>query len=262
MNQVLICLFVPFLGTVIGSALVFLIKKEMPPLLEKSLLAFAAGVMTAAPVWSLLIPAFESARNQDYGSLSFLPPAVGFWAGMLFLLLLDSLIPHLHMHSNVPEGPRSGLDKNTMMVLAITLHNIPEGMAVGAVLAGLLSESEGMTAAGALSLSLGMAIQNIPEGAVVSLPLRNSGHSRRRAFLSGIVSGAAEPAGAVAAILLAGLAVPFLPYMLSFAAGAMIYVVVEELIPEMSEGSHTNVTTIVFGIGFTLMMCLDALPQP
>ncbi|WP_019002695.1 ZIP family metal transporter [Succinimonas amylolytica] len=260
MNQILICLAVPFLGTVIGSALVYLMKRDMPSLLEKSLLAFAAGVMTAASVWSLLIPAFESARDQDYGSLAFLPPVAGFWAGMLFLLLLDSLIPHLHMHSEVPEGPKSKLDKNAMMVLAITLHNIPEGMAVGAVLAGLLSGSATMTSAGAFSLALGIAIQNIPEGAVVALPLRSCGHSRHRAFLSGTLSGAAEPLGAIATVLLAGLAVPVLPYMLSFAAGAMIYVVVEELIPEMSEGSHTNVTTLVFGIGFTLMMCLDSLP--
>jgi ZIP family zinc transporter len=261
MNQILICLLIPFAGTVIGAALVFLIKNKIPPVIEKSLLAFAAGVMTAAAVWSLLLPAFDAAKDQDYGNLAFIPPVAGFWIGILFLLLLDNLIPHLHIHSETPEGPRSRLSKNTMMVLAITLHNIPEGMAVGATLAGILSGSAIMTVAGAFSLALGIAIQNVPEGAVVALPLRVSGHSRRRAFVSGTLSGIVEPLGAIATIMLAGLALPLLPYFLAFAAGAMIYVVVEELIPEMSEGEHTNVTTLVFSLGFTLMMTLDSLPS-
>ncbi len=248
-------LLLPFLGTALGAGCVFFLRGDMHTLVRRGLTGFAAGVMTAASVWSLLIPAIE--RSGHWERWAFVPAFIGFWLGILFLLLLDHLIPHLHMGINEAEGPKTALGRNTMMVLAVILHNIPEGIAVGVVYAGLLTEEAGITAAGALALSLGIAVQNFPEGAIISMPLRSEGMGKGRAFLWGALSGAVEPLGALAAIVLAGLAVPALPYLLSFAAGAMLYVVVEELIPEMSEGSHWNMGTLCFTLGFTVMMALD-----
>ena len=245
----------PFLGTALGSAMVFFIKGSMNRKVEKLLLGFAAGVMIAASVWSLLIPSIEMAADQ--GHVAWIPALVGFLLGMMFLLLLDSLIPHLHLDSEKPEGIRARLGKSTMLVLAVTLHNIPEGMAVGVTFAGVLMGDTGITMAGALALSLGIAIQNFPEGAIVSMPLCGGGISKQRAFVYGVLSGFVEPVGAILTILLTGLIVPFLPYFLSFAAGAMIYVVVEELIPESQSGKHTNIGTIGVALGFALMMVLD-----
>ena len=253
--EVFLGILIPFLGTTLGAACVFLMKKSLGDLVQRSLAGFAAGVMVAASIWSLLIPAI--AQSDHMGRLSFLPALAGFWAGVLFLLLLDRLIPHLHVGSDQAEGPKSRLQRTTMMVLAVTLHNIPEGMAVGVVYAGYLSGQAQITAAGALALSLGIAIQNFPEGAIISLPLRAEGMKKSRAFLDGVLSGVVEPIGAVLTILAARHVIPALPYLLSFAAGAMLYVVVEELIPEMSQGTHTNVGTIFFAIGFSLMMVLD-----
>ena len=223
--------------------------------IQRALTGFAAGVMVAASVWSLLIPAMEQAA--DLGRLAFFPAVVGFWLGILFLLLLDHLIPHLHQNSLQAEGPKSQLQRTTMMVLAVTLHNIPEGMAVGVVYAGYLAGTAQITAAGALALSLGIAIQNFPEGAIISMPLRAEGMKKSWAFWGGVLSGVVEPMGAVLTILAAGIVVPALPYLLSFAAGAMLYVVVEELIPEMSQGQHSNVGTVFFAVGFSVMMVLD-----
>ncbi len=248
-------LLIPFLGTALGAACVFFMKKTMSEFLQKVLSGFAAGVMVAASVWSLIIPAIE--QSEGMGKWSFVPAVVGFWIGIGFLLLLDQLIPHLHISSTEAEGPRSKLKKTTMLVLAVALHNIPEGMAVGVVYAGLISGKPGITIMGALALSIGIAIQNFPEGAIISMPLRANGVKKSKAFLYGILSGVVEPIGAVLTILAAGLIVPALPYMLSFAAGAMIYVVVDELIPEMAEGKHSNWGTVFFSIGFTLMMTLD-----
>ena len=248
-------LLIPFLGTVLGSACVFFMKNGMSDPLQRSLSGFATGVMTAASVWSLLIPALEQAENL--GKWSFIPAAVGFWAGILFLLLLDRIIPHLHINEDKAEGPKSRLQKTTMLVLAVTLHNIPEGMAVGVVFAGFLSGNSGITAAGVLALSLGIAIQNFPEGAIISMPLRAEGVSKSGAFLRGALSGIVEPIGALITLAAAKLVLPALPYFLSFAAGAMLYVVVEELIPEMSAGEHSNIGTVFFAIGFCLMMILD-----
>ncbi|MDO4944550.1 MAG: ZIP family metal transporter [Ruminococcus sp.] len=248
-------LAVPFLGTALGSACVFFMRRNLNLLVQRSLTGFAAGVMTAASVWSLLLPSIE--QSEHMGKLSFVPAAVGFLIGMLFLLLLDKLIPHLHMNSSKSEGIKTKLSKNTMLLLAVTLHNIPEGMAVGVVYAGLLYGNAEITAAGAFALSLGIAIQNFPEGAIISMPLRAEGVKRSKAFFYGVLSGAAEPVGAILTILAAGLVIPAMPYLLSFAAGAMIYVVVEELIPEMSEGEHSNIGTIAFAVGFTAMMILD-----
>ena len=248
-------LLIPFLGTSLGSACVFFMRHELSRTVQRSLTGFAAGVMTAASVWSLIIPAMDMASGM--GRLSFLPAAVGFWAGVLFLLLLDSFIPHLHMNSEKAEGLPSKLARSAMLLLAVTLHNIPEGMAVGIVYAGLLSGSADMTAGGALALALGIAIQNFPEGAIISMPLHAGGKSRARAFADGVLSGAVEPVGALITILFARLFLPVMPYLLSFAAGAMIYVVVEELIPEMSEGEHSNIGVVMFSVGFTLMMMLD-----
>lgn len=248
-------ILLPFLGTTAGAGCVFFMKHSLGDKIQRTLTGFAAGVMVAASVWSLLIPAMEQAASL--GKLAFLPAAIGFFAGILFLLLLDRLIPHLHRGSNEAEGVRSQLTRTTMMVLAVTLHNLPEGMAVGVVYAGYLSGNAGITAAGALALSLGIAIQNFPEGAIISLPLRAEGVSRRRAFAGGVLSGAVEPIGAVLTILAARFLLPILPYLLSFAAGAMIYVVVEELIPEMSGGKHSNLGTVFFAVGFTVMMILD-----
>ena len=246
---------IPFLGTVLGSACVFFLRKNIGDLVQRALTGFAAGVMVAASIWSLLIPAMEQAA--DLGKLAFFPAAVGFWLGILFLLLLDHIIPHLHRNSQQAEGPHSQLQRTTMMVLAVTLHNIPEGMAVGVVYAGYLAGTAQITAAGALALSLGIAIQNFPEGAIISMPLRAEGMKKGRAFWGGVLSGIVEPIGAVLTILAAGIVVPALPYLLSFAAGAMLYVVVEELIPEMSQGQHSNVGTVFFAVGFSVMMVLD-----
>ena len=248
-------ILIPFLGTSLGAACVFFMKRALSDRVRRALTGFAAGVMVAASVWSLLIPAIE--QSADLGRWSFLPAAAGFWIGILFLLILDHVIPHLHQKSGQVEGPRSQLQRTTMMVLAVTLHNIPEGMAVGVVYAGFLSGSPQITAAGALALSLGIAIQNFPEGAIISMPLRAEGVSKGKAFRDGVLSGIVEPIGAVLTILAARLIVPALPCLLSFAAGAMLYVVVEELIPEMSQGAHSNLGTIFFATGFSLMMALD-----
>ncbi len=248
-------LLIPFLGTALGSACVFFMRKELNNLVQRALTGFAAGVMVAASIWSLIIPAME--QSEHMGRLSFVPAFIGFWLGILFLLLLDSVIPHLHMNADKAEGPHSKLARTTMMVLAVTLHNIPEGMAVGVVYAGLISGNSTITSGGALALAIGIAIQNFPEGAIISMPLRAEGKSRIRAFADGVMSGAVEPVGALLTIFAAGMFVPFMPYLLSFAAGAMIYVVVEELIPEMSEGKHSNIGVLMFALGFTLMMALD-----
>ena len=255
MSQTVYGVLIPCLGTSLGAACVFFMRRQFSDAVQRVLIGFAAGVMVAASVWSLLIPAIEQVAWM--GKLAFLPAFVGFWIGILFLLGLDHLIPHLHARSNQTEGPKSRLQKTTMMVLAVTLHNIPEGMAVGVVYAGLLSGTAQITAAGALALSLGIAIQNLPEGAIISMPLRAEGESKGRAFLSGVLSGVVEPIGAVLTILGASLIVPALPYLLSFAAGAMLYVVVEELIPEMSQGKHSNLGTLAFAAGFSIMMALD-----
>ena len=248
-------ILIPFLGTSLGAASVFFMKDALSDGVQRALTGFAAGVMVAASVWSLLIPAIEQAAGM--GKWSFVPAAAGFWIGVLFLLALDHVIPHLHRNSASAEGPKSRLQRTTMMVLAVTLHNIPEGMAVGVVYAGWLSGSAQITAAGALALSLGIAIQNFPEGAIISLPLRAEGAGRGRAFAGGVLSGIVEPIGAMLTLLAAQLIVPALPYLLSFAAGAMLYVVVEELIPEMSQGAHSNTGTLFFALGFSVMMILD-----
>ena len=253
--EVLFGILIPFIGTTLGSACVFFMKKSLGDLVQRSLAGFAAGVMVAASIWSLLIPAIE--QSEDMGKLSFLPAFIGFWVGVLFLLLLDRLIPHLHIGSDKAEGPKSKLGRTTMMVLAVTLHNIPEGMAVGVMYAGFLAGNSQITAASALALSLGIAIQNFPEGAIISMPLKAEGESKGKAFLGGVLSGVVEPVGAVLTLLAARLVIPALPYLLSFAAGAMLYVVVEELIPEMSQGRHSNIGTIFFAVGFSIMMTLD-----
>ena len=245
----------PFLGTTVGAAFVFFLKGSMNRNLQRSLSGFAAGVMVAASVWSLIIPAID--QSEHLGKFAFLPAFVGVWLGFLFLMLLDKIIPHLHIGSDCPEGSPCSLGKSTMMVLAVALHNLPEGMAVGVVAAGWLSGSNSISFASALALSLGIAMQNLPEGAIISLPLKSNGMNRGRAFGYGVASGIVEPIGAVVTILLAGLVVPILPYLLAFAAGAMLYVVVEELIPEMSEGEHSHIGVLSFALGFTLMMVLD-----
>lgn len=248
-------IIIPFLGTSAGAACVFFMKKNMSEQLSRILTGFAAGVMVAASVWSLLIPAME--QSDGMGRLAFIPAVTGFWGGILFLLLLDHVIPHLHQHSNSVEGPKSRLQRTTMMVLAVTLHNIPEGMAVGVVYAGYLAGNRNISAMAALALSLGIAIQNFPEGAIISMPLRAEGMKKGKAFWGGVLSGIVEPIGAVLTILAAGIVIPALPYLLSFAAGAMLYVVVEELIPEMSQGKHSNIGTVFFAVGFSVMMMLD-----
>ena len=250
-----IIIAIPFLGTVLGSAMVFFMKKEMDAKLGKLLLGFASGVMIAASVWSLLIPAIEMSEEQ--GKWSWLPATAGFLLGMGFLLLLDSLVPHLHIDSEKPEGMKSDFRKTTMLVLAVTLHNLPEGMAVGVTFAGAMLAGTGITMAGALALAVGIAIQNFPEGAIISMPLRSAGASKGKAFLYGVLSGIVEPVGSIITILLAAQVVPILPYLLAFAAGAMIYVVVEELIPEAQAGEHTNIGTVGVAIGFALMMVRD-----
>ena len=254
-NEIITGLLLPFLGTSAGSACVFFMKKELSRNVQRMLAGFAAGVMTAASVWSLIMPAMELSAGM--GRLAFIPAAAGFWFGVLFLLLLDTVIPHLHMNAEKAEGMPSKLARTTMMVLAVTLHNIPEGMAVGIVYAGLLHGTAEMSAGGAFALALGIAIQNFPEGAIISMPLRAEGKKKMAAFGGGVLSGAVEPVGAILTILFSGLILPAMPYLLSFAAGAMIYVVVEELIPEISEGEHSNIGVIMFSVGFTVMMALD-----
>ncbi len=248
-------ILIPLLGTTLGAACVFFMKKSLGDPVQRALTGFAAGVMVAASVWSLLIPAIE--QSEGMGALAFLPAFVGFWLGVLFLLALDHLIPHLHVGSDQVEGPKTKLGRTTMMVLAVTLHNIPEGMAVGVMYAGFLAGNTQITAASALALSLGIAIQNFPEGAIISMPLRAEGNKKGRAFLGGVLSGIVEPIGAVLTLIAAQLVIPALPYLLSFAAGAMLYVVAEELIPEMSQGQHSNLGTVFFAIGFSVMMMLD-----
>ncbi|WP_298462491.1 ZIP family metal transporter [uncultured Mitsuokella sp.] len=255
--EILQGLTIPFLGTTLGAACVFFMRGAMRPHVQKGLTGFASGIMVAASIWSLLMPAIE--ESQELGPYASLPAIAGFWFGTLFLLALDHIIPHLHMNAEDPEGPRSSLSKNAMMVLAVTLHNIPEGMAVGVVLAGWLTDSAGVSLSAALALSIGIAIQNFPEGAIISMPLAAGGASRGKAFMSGVLSGVVEPIGGALTILAASFVVPVLPYLLAFAAGAMMYVVVEELIPEMSAGEHSNVGVITFTAGFTLMMALDTI---
>ena len=253
--NIILGILIPFVGTTLGAGCVFFLKERIKPGIQKALLGFAAGVMVAASVWSLLIPAINLSENM--GKLSFIPAAVGFAIGIAFLLLMDRLVPHLHIDTDKPEGVKTALKKNTMLVLAVTLHNIPEGMAVGVTFAGLAIGNPKITVAGAFALAIGIAIQNFPEGAVIALPLRGEGISKKRAFLYGMLSGIVEPIGAGITILLTNFVVPILPYLLSFAAGAMIYVVIEELIPEASEGEHSNIGTIGFAVGFLIMMMLD-----
>ena len=253
--NLLIGIMIPFVGTALGSACVFFLKHEMKPFLQKILLGFASGVMVAASVWSLLIPAMN--MSEGMGRLAFIPAAVGLLLGMAFLLLMDRVIPHLHLGSDEPEGAHSSLSKSMMLIFAVTLHNFPEGMAVGVVFAGMLEGSAGITLAGAFALAIGIAIQNFPEGAIISMPLKGTGISRGKAFLYGAASGIVEPLGALLTIWLASYIEPVLPYLLAIAAGAMLYVLVEELIPEASEGEHSNIATVGFAIGFVLMMILD-----
>ncbi len=245
----------PFIGTALGAAMVFFLRDEISPRLQKILLGFASGVMMAASVWSLLLPAIDIASEQKM--IAWLPAAVGFVGGMLFLLLLDTLIPHLHVNSNEAEGIQSKLGRSAKLMLAVTLHNIPEGMAVGVVLAGAMVENAGITFAGAMALSLGIAIQNFPEGAIISMPIKGDGNSKGRSFLYGMLSGIVEPIAAIVTMVLIDHLLPALPFLLAFSAGAMIYVVVEELIPESQSGKHSNIATIGVAVGFTLMMILD-----
>ncbi len=250
-------LLIPLLGTMLGAAFVFLMKDEMSPRVQKSLLGFASGVMVAASVWSLLIPAME--MEADEGPWAVVPAAVGFLLGIGFLLLIDEVTPHLHLDAQRPEGPRSHLSRTAMLALAVTIHNLPEGMAVGVVFAGAEEGAAHLTLASALAVSIGIAIQNVPEGAIISMPMRAAGNSKWRSFAIGSLSGAVEPLGGLAVVLLASMMTPALPYLLAFAAGAMFYVVVEELIPEASEGEHSNLSTIGFAVGFVLMMVLDVV---
>lgn len=256
-TSIIATLLIPFAGTLIGSAFVFFMKKEMPALLQKALLGFASGIMVAASVWSLLIPSMEMSAGE--GICTVLPAAIGFIAGMGFLLAVDYLTPHLHIGDESPEGLKARISKTAMLALAVTIHNIPEGMAVGVVIAGSLQDGIGIAPAAAMATAIGIAIQNIPEGTIISMPMRAAGNSRRKSFLIGGLSGIVEPIGAVLVILLASLMTPILPYFLAFAAGAMLYVVVEELIPEASVGQHSNISTIGFAIGFVLMMVLDVV---
>lgn len=253
--NILVGILIPFVGTALGSAMVFFLKGDMKSSIKKLLLGFASGVMIAASVWSLLIPAIDMTEEQ--GGIKWLPAVLGFLIGIGFLLVLDSIIPHLHTDTAEPEGLKSKLGKNAMLVLAVTLHNIPEGMAVGVLFAGLYAQDSSITLAGAFALSIGIAIQNFPEGAIISMPLISNGITRKRAFFYGALSGIVEPIGAFLTILLTSLVIPILPYILSFASGAMIYVVVEELIPEAQSGEHSNIGTIGVAFGFALMMFLD-----
>ena len=246
---------IPFAGTTAGAACVFFLRKQISGNLQRVFTGFAAGVMVAASVWSLLIPAMDMC--EDMGKMAFFPALVGFLLGIVFLLFMDNLVPHLHVGSDKPEGSKSNLSRTAMLMLAVTIHNLPEGAACGAILAGVISGDGTVTMAGAITLAIGIAIQNFPEGAIISLPLRSEGNSRGKSFLLGALSGIVEPIGAIIAILLASVVTPILPYLLAFAAGDMIYVVVEELIPEANEGEHSNLGTIAFAIGFALMMVLD-----
>jgi len=256
MKETIFAVSIIFIGTSLGAGCVFFMKKQLNLTVQRFLTGFAGGVMTSASVWSLLIPAIEQSEEK-MGRLSFLPASIGFMTGIFFLLLLDNLIPHLHMNSEKAEGLKVRLPKNAMMLFAVTLHNIPEGMAVGVVCAGFLYGNTSITGAGVVALAIGIAVQNFPEGAIISMPLRAEGMSRKGAFLLGSLSGAVEPIGALLTIFATSLVVPFMPYLLSFASGAMIYVVVEELIPEMSAGEHSNIGTVSFAVGFTSMMILD-----
>jgi ZIP family zinc transporter len=253
--EIILGIILPFLGTTIGSSLVFLMKDKMNSKIQKILLGFAAGVMIAASIWSLITPSIN--LSEHLGDFSFVPAAVGFLLGVGFLLVLDSVIPHMHLNSDKPEGVKSNFKKSTMLVFAVALHNIPEGMAVGVVLAGAIYGDTVLTLAGALSLAIGIAIQNLPEGAIISMPLKEEGESKGKSFLLGVLSGILEPIAAIVTILLVQYVTPILPYILSFAAGAMIYVVVEELIPEAQDGEHSNIATIALALGFVLMMILD-----
>ena len=255
MKAIIMGLLIPFLGTSAGAACVFFLKRDLKLGIQRALTGFAAGVMVAASIWSLIVPAMEQSANL--GRFAFVPAFLGFWIGTCFLLLLDHVIPHLHIGIEQTEGPKSRLSRTAMMVLAVTLHNIPEGMAVGVVYAGLLSGSANITAGAAAALALGIAIQNFPEGAIISMPLYAEGKSKPKSFWLGVLSGAVEPVFGALTVVVAGLVVPAMPYLLSFAAGAMLYVVVEELIPEMSAGEHSNVGVISFAVGFSLMMALD-----
>lgn len=255
MTETILGIILPFLGTAAGAAFVFFIKKELNTSIQRALHGFAAGVMTAAAIWSLIIPALE--QSADMGKLSFLPAFIGIWLGILFLLALDHIIPHLHSGANTEEGPKSNLARTTMMVLAVTLHNIPEGIAIGVVSAGLLSGSAHVSFESVIALSLGIALHNAPEGTIISVLMRAEGKSKLKSFLYGALSGAVEPVFAVLTIAASSLMVPAMPYLLSFAAGAMIYVVVEELIPDMSQGEHSNIGVIMFAVGFTAMLALD-----
>ena len=254
-SEIMQGLAIPFLGTSLGAAMVFFLRGQLNEMVQRSLTGFAAGVMVAASVWSLLIPAME--QSEAMGQLAFVPAVVGLWAGILFLLLLDHIIPHLHMNSDEQEGPQCSLSRRLMLVLAVVLHNIPEGMAVGVVYASWQSGASEITFAAAMALSIGIAIQNFPEGAIISMPLQAEGIKKHKAFLMGAASGLVEPLGALITIAAASLVIPLLPYLLSFAAGAMLYVVVEELIPEMSAGRHSNIGTVFFAAGFSVMMILD-----
>lgn len=253
--EIILGIILPFIGTTLGASMVFLMKNKINPKIQKVLLGFAAGVMIAASIWSLITPSID--LSSDLGDFSFIPAAVGFLLGVGFLLVLDSLIPHMHLNSDKPEGIKSDFKKSTMLVFAVALHNIPEGMAVGVVLAGAIYGDQTLTLAGALSLAIGIAIQNLPEGAIISMPLKEEGVSKKKSFLLGVLSGILEPIAAIITILLVQFITPILPYILSFAAGAMIYVVVEELIPEAQDGEHSNIATISLAIGFVLMMILD-----
>ncbi len=255
MENIVLILSLPFLGTLLGASFVLFVGREFAGRSQNTLLGFASGVMVAASVWSLLIPAIDEAAKSTVAA--WIPAAVGFMIGIGFMLLLDVVTPHLHLDSDRPEGPRSSLGRSAMLVLAVTLHNIPEGMAVGVVAAGVLSGQSDMSLAGALALSIGIAIQNIPEGAIISLPLRSNGNSRKKSFIYGVLSGVVEPVAAIATILLIEQLLAIFPYLLAFAAGAMIYVVVEELVPESHSGEHSNLSTIGFAVGFVLMMILD-----
>lgn len=256
-NGVILALLIPFIGTTLGAAFVFFMKDEMPARVQKALLGFASGVMVAASIWSLIIPSME--MSIDMGKWKVMPAAIGFLFGMGFLLLIDTLTPHLHINNDKPEGLKAHLSKTAMLSLAVTIHNFPEGMAVGVVIAGALQGGEWISAAGAMAMSLGIAIQNIPEGAIISMPMKAAGGSRLKSFTMGTLSGAVEPIGGILVILLASIMEPVLPYLLAFAAGAMIYVVIEELIPEANEGEHSNLSTVGFAIGFVLMMLMDVV---
>lgn len=257
MNTILLGIMIPFIGTALGSACVFFMKGSLGERVTKVLSGFAAGVMIAASVWSLLIPAMEMSGENGMGKLAFVPAVVGFMLGIFFLLLLDHVIPHLHANVEEAEGPRVSLAKSTMLILAVTLHNIPEGMAVGVVFAGMMANNTSITLMGAFALAIGIAIQNFPEGAIISMPVCAAGAGKKKAFIYGMLSGIVEPVGALVTIWLSKYLIPVIPYLLSFAAGAMVYVVVEELIPEASQGKHSNIGTIGFAVGFALMMALD-----